>query len=282
MALQYMQPARTGQPSLQPALSGLRVGRLVPPTPTRRFTRSLSSAQTPQFDLRTPQAQVTSIDTSKQEETSAPISLSPLEEFAMTAIKFNTRFSEVRDSWWGAIKNLFRRSPDEATAKERQMKLERELAHMDGDTARKVETLRDQVMAKARELAGISSPDFYQLGYFDPIGFSITVSTGKLLFFREVKEQHGNVEVLTSLGILVGDQYVPLSGGNVDDALPNTVPSHIPFQETPLQAFWPAVVAAAIAIPEVYSIFDFGESMSEIVAATGLIARELAIGQILF
>jgi hypothetical protein len=34
------------------------------------------------------------------------------------------------------------------------------------------------------------------------------------------------------------------------------VPSYLAFQQTPLQTFWPAVVAA-IAIPEVFSVFSF-------------------------
>merc|ERR1719395_407532 len=56
--------------------------------------------------------------------------------------------------------------------------------------------------------------------------------------------------MLASLGILVGEQFHPLFGGNID------VPSYIAFQETPLQTFWPAVVVA-IAIPEVFSVFSF-------------------------
>merc|ERR1712060_49648 len=48
----------------------------------------------------------------------------------------------------------------------------------------------------------------------------------------------------------VGENFHPLWGGNID------VPSYIAFQETPLQAFWPAVVLA-IAIPEVFSVFSF-------------------------
>merc|ERR1712224_817887 len=53
-----------------------------------------------------------------------------------------------------------------------------------------------------------------------------------------------------SLGILVGEQFHPLFGGNID------VPSAIAFQQTPLETFWPAVVAA-IAIPEIFSVFSF-------------------------
>jgi len=56
--------------------------------------------------------------------------------------------------------------------------------------------------------------------------------------------------MLASVGFLVGESFHPLWGGEVD------VPSYIAFQETPLQPFWPLVVAA-IAVPEVFSVFSF-------------------------
>ena len=56
--------------------------------------------------------------------------------------------------------------------------------------------------------------------------------------------------MLAAVGFLVAEQFHPLWGGNVD------VPSYIAFQETPLQAFWPAVVIA-IAVPEIFSVFTF-------------------------
>jgi hypothetical protein len=102
------------------------------------------------------------------------------------------------------------------------------------------------VLEKAKEMPGVTAP----LGFFDPVGFATDCPEGKLLFYREVELKHGRVAMLASLGILVGENFHPLFGGNID------VPSYVAFQQTPLQTFWPAVVAA-IAIPEVFSVFAF-------------------------
>merc|ERR1719213_1190262 len=117
---------------------------------------------------------------------------------------------------------------------------------VDDETRRKLVKVLDQVKAKESLLAGITAP----LGFFDPIGFSTTVTGGKLLFYREVELKHGRVAMLAALGILVGEQFHPLFGGDID------VPAYIAFQQTPLENFWPAVVAA-IAIPEIFSVFTF-------------------------
>merc|ERR1712190_224234 len=97
-----------------------------------------------------------------------------------------------------------------------------------------------------RSMAGITEP----VGFFDPLGFAADASEGKIRFYREVELKHGRVAMLAALGFLVGESFHPLWGGDID------VPAYIAFQETPLQAFWPAVVFA-IAIPEVFSVFTF-------------------------
>jgi len=99
-------------------------------------------------------------------------------------------------------------------------------------------------------MAGVTGP----LDFFDPLGFCTDCSEGKLCFYREVELKHGRVAMLASLGFIVGENFHPLFGGNID------VPSYLAFQQTPLQTFWPAVVAA-IAIPEVFSVFSFNSPL---------------------
>merc|ERR1719386_455389 len=120
---------------------------------------------------------------------------------------------------------------------------------VDDKTREKLSKVINEVDVNAREslTAGITAP----LGFFDPLGFATTATTGgKLLFYREVELKHGRVAMLASLGIVVGEQFHPLFGGDID------VPAYLAFQQTPLETFWPAVVAA-IAIPEIFSVFTF-------------------------
>merc|ERR1719353_2373024 len=60
--------------------------------------------------------------------------------------------------------------------------------------------------------------------------------------------------MLAALGFLVGENFHPLFGGDID------APAYLAFQQTPLQTFWPAVVAA-IAIPEIFSVFSFNSPL---------------------
>merc|ERR1719293_237403 len=134
---------------------------------------------------------------------------------------------------------------DTATDSKRE-KLRKALTEVDADTREKLVNVMEQVDETI--LAGITEP----LGFFDPVGFATDATPGKLAFYREVELKHGRVGMLASLGFLVGEQFHPLFGGDID------VPSYIAFQQTPLQTFWPAVVFA-IAIPEIYSVFTFEE-----------------------
>lgn len=161
-------------------------------------------------------------------------STSPLEKIAITAIKA-------------------------ARVNAAQVELDEELSNTDDDIKAKMSKLEEAVVTKARDMTGVTAP----LGFFDPLGFSTkapptllsfliptNAPEGRLLFFREVEVKHGRVAMLASLGILVAERFHPLFGGNIN------VPSYIAFQETPLQTFWPAVLAA-IAIPESQQIKTF-------------------------
>merc|ERR1719281_582704 len=172
------------------------------------------------------------------------IGSSPLEKLALTAIDASNRDNRAsgRPDF-----SMQARSPQAARAE-----MVSGWSTVDSETKRKLIKVLDQVKAKESMLAGITAP----MGFFDPLGFSTSLTGkeggGKLLFYREVEIKHGRVAMLASLGMLVGEQFHPLFGGNID------VPAYKAFQETPLETFWPAVVAA-IAIPEMFSVFQFQE-----------------------
>merc|ERR1719321_597876 len=88
--------------------------------------------------------------------------------------------------------------------------------------------------------------------FWDPLRYCSQrgITEGKIKFYREVELKHGRVGMLAALGFLVGENFHPLFGGDID------VPAYLAFQQTPLQTFWPAVVLA-IAIPEIFSVFSF-------------------------
>merc|ERR1712167_419132 len=77
-------------------------------------------------------------------------------------------------------------------------------------------------------------------GFWDPLGISTNLDEGKILFYREAELKHGRVCMLASLGFLVGEQWHPLFGGNID------VPSAFAFQQTPLEKFWYIVALAML------------------------------------
>merc|ERR1712205_10307 len=103
-------------------------------------------------------------------------------------------------------------------------------------------------VAYAQEMPGVTEP----MGFFDPLGFCSAddITEGKIKFYREVELKHGRVGMLAALGFVVGENFHPLFGGDID------VPAYLAFQQTPLQQFWPTVVFA-IALPEIFSVFSF-------------------------
>merc|ERR1712182_195615 len=116
-------------------------------------------------------------------------------------------------------------------------------ATIDGEASKKFDG-----EAYAKELPGVLPP----MGFFDPLGFCSAddITEGKIKFYREVELKHGRVGMLAALGFVVGENFHPLFGGDID------VPAYLAFQQTPLQTFWPAVVFF-IAIPEIFSVFSF-------------------------
>jgi hypothetical protein len=97
-----------------------------------------------------------------------------------------------------------------------------------------------------KELAGVTEP----LGFFDPVGFSEDISEGRARYYREVELKHGRLGMLAALGFLVGENFHPLFGGDIDS------PAYLAFQQTPLETFW-GIVVAAIASLELFSVFTF-------------------------
>jgi hypothetical protein len=179
--------------------------------------------------------------------------VSPFKKIALAAVEANNLRNQVRDVSMSASQTR-ERLRDEMTlssadsrevstrvqASKAQEKLKQEFSNADAKTKTMIQSMKKEVSSKVLDMPGITEP----LGFFDPLGISAEVPHGRLLFFREVELKHGRLAMLATLGILVGEQFHPMFGGNIN------VPAYIAFQKTPLQTFWPAV-AIAIAIPEV-------------------------------
>jgi len=118
------------------------------------------------------------------------------------------------------------------------------MASMDEES--KEEVAEVKAVFDKKKMAGVSAP----FGFWDPLGFSTDVPEGRILFLREAELKHGRVGMLASLGFVVGENFHPLFGGDID------VPSYVAFQQTPLQTFWVAVLAA-IGFLELPSINTF-------------------------
>jgi hypothetical protein len=162
---------------------------------------------------------------------------------ALRSLRMNAEASDSTDGETASMETLATAALDSGGD---PSKIETEVLRLNAEDRKKLEYVKNAVVERAKKMPGVSGP----LGFFDPANFCSDISEGKLCFYREVEVKHGRVAMLASVGFLVAEQFHPLFGGNID------VPSYIAFQQTPLQTFWPAVVAA-IAIPEVYSVFSF-------------------------
>merc|ERR1719161_1718126 len=78
-------------------------------------------------------------------------------------------------------------------------------------------------VAYAKELPGVTEP----LGFWDPLGFCSDekLTEGKLKFYRECELKHGRLGMLAALGFVVGENFHPLFGGNID------APAYLAFQQ---------------------------------------------------
>merc|ERR1711998_58991 len=101
------------------------------------------------------------------------------------------------------------------------------------------------------QMPGVLPP----VGFWDPLKLSNGKTERRMRWFRECEIKHGRVSMLAALGFIVQESFHPLFGGNID------VPAAFAFQQTPLENFWPAVVTA-IAIPEIFSVFQFQDPSS--------------------
>merc|ERR1712048_1248581 len=121
-----------------------------------------------------------------------------------------------------------------------------EVSKMDGATKAKLLKVRADVELKKEEMAGVTAP----MGFFDPLGFSTECSAGRLLFYREAELKHGRVGMLATLGLVIAEKFHPMYGGEL------AVPAFDAFKQTSMATFW-AAAAFAVAIPEIYSGFQF-------------------------
>lgn len=96
-----------------------------------------------------------------------------------------------------------------------------------------------------------------QLGFFDPLGFSVNADEGKMIFYREAEIKHGRVAMLASLGILVSEQFHPFALKLIPEVRPIDVPAYVAFQEVDIaRIFWP-LLFIPIAIVETLHLRSF-------------------------
>jgi len=143
---------------------------------------------------------------------------SPMQELALTAMGASQGCSATRDVRAEAqLQKVFSAAPAVTQAAALEM--------------------TQQMKVDAKEMAGVTAP----LGFFDPFGFTTSVSDGTLLFLREAELKHGRVCMLAFLGIIAGEKWHPFLGGNVDLA---AFQVRKMFLETDFQSFWAASLAA--------------------------------------
>jgi hypothetical protein len=192
-------------------------------------TDQVSGALPTALIATSPQFRGMATPTHTMQNTMTGIGASPMQQLAISAIEASNRCGTSRDVSASAnLRNMF--------------------SSLDPKSKSQVVRAAKAAEFKVEEMAGVTAP----LGFFDPLGFTSRLPEGKVRFYREVELKHGRVCMLAALGFIVGENFHPLFGGNIDTA------GIYAFQETPLETFWPAVVAA-LAIPEIFSVYTFNE-----------------------
>jgi hypothetical protein len=87
------------------------------------------------------------------------------------------------------------------------------------------------------------------VGYFDPLGFSKSVSFNQLKLFREAELKHGRVAMLATVGFIVQEKFSPLFQGKISGA----AIYHFQEIESIYTPFW-AILLSSIAVVEGWNI----------------------------
>jgi len=184
-------------------------------------------------------------------------------------------------------------------------------ANLDPVTQAKVKQLGKDVIVRAAslkpdEMAGATKP----LGFWDPAGLS---KNSKFGFLRAAELKHGRVCMLASLGFVVSEKFHPIYDAWGDGPFTSAVSAHL--SPTALKNFWPAFLINCL-LHEYF--LEFSRSKTEpmggadldfdplnikptnpealramedkelnnarlaILAASGMIAQELATGKAIF
>jgi len=102
------------------------------------------------------------------------------------------------------------------TAKTRDVNINFDVRQLGGFTE---PTVNPKTGREAKgDMNWLKSVDPYGLGYFDPWGFTIDASQGKIRAYREAELKHGRIAMLAALGFVVQEKFHPLFDGAIDGA----------------------------------------------------------------
>ncbi|KAJ1449737.1 putative plastid light harvesting protein [Pelagophyceae sp. CCMP2097] len=107
------------------------------------------------------------------------------------------------------------------------------------------------VSAAAKDMVGVSGP----LGFFDPLGLSKDLESGRLAFYKEAEIKHGRVAMLATVGFLVQESVHFTSGpfAGIDS------PSYVSFEQGSLKGGLWFLLALAAGNAEEKSVLSFEE-----------------------